>query len=122
MFLEMASAIELHRAGRVRILGITTEKRSPLAPEIPTLIEAGVPDFISDTWNAITAPPKTPKEIVDKLNDAIVQGLHADEVAQRLHRLNMQAEGLNAAQAANFIAADARRWADVIRAANITAQ
>ncbi len=122
MFSEVASVLELHRAGRVRILAIATEKRSALAPEIPTLIEVGLADFVSGTWNAITAPPKTPAEIVARLNGAIVEGLRADDVAGRLRQLNMQAENLNPAQAASFIAADTRRWTAVIRAASIPAQ
>src|SRR5262249_53281750 len=64
MFTEMASAIEMHRGGRARILAVSAHERSPLLPEVPTFIESGVPDFISDTWNAISAPPKTPPAIV----------------------------------------------------------
>ena len=61
MFTEVASTLELHRAGKARILAVAALQRSPLLPEVPTLIEAGVTDFVSGTWNAISAPPKTPE-------------------------------------------------------------
>src|SRR3981189_3279080 len=60
IFMELASAHKLHDAGKSRILAGATEKRLDSLPDIPTLIEVGLPDFVSDTWNAISAPPKTP--------------------------------------------------------------
>jgi tripartite-type tricarboxylate transporter receptor subunit TctC len=122
MFTEVATSLELHRAGRVRMLAIATANRSPLAREFPTLIEAGLTDFVSTTWNAISAPPKTPAEIVAKLNAAIVAELQSPAVAQRLRQLNFQPESMNPAEAAQFIAADTRRWAAVIQSANIQPQ
>jgi tripartite-type tricarboxylate transporter receptor subunit TctC len=120
MFAELASAIELHKAGKARILAVTTSQRVPLLPEIPTLIEAGVPDFDSETWNAISAPPKTPAAIVATLNAAINEILKMPDVQERLGNLNMSPEGMTPAQAAEFIKADTRRWSDVIKAANLT--
>src|SRR5437016_11898658 len=58
IFMELSSAYKLHEAGKARILAVTTDKRLELLPEIPTMIEVGVPNLISDTWNAISAPPK----------------------------------------------------------------
>ncbi len=120
MFTEMASAVELHKAGKARILAVTSRKRSSVLPDIPTLIEAGVPDFESGTWNAISAPPRTPAGIVAKLNDAINAALRSPEVAGHLAHLNVTAENMTPAEAADFIKADARRWAEVIRAASVT--
>lgn len=119
MFTEIASALELHRAGKLRVLGVTTAQRSPLLADVPTLIEAGVGDFISGTWNAISAPPKTPTAIVARLNEAIVGALKSDEVANHLRALNMQVSATSSSDAAAFVAADSRRWAEIIRAANI---
>jgi tripartite-type tricarboxylate transporter receptor subunit TctC len=120
MFAELASAIELHKAGKARILAVTTSQRVPLLPEIPTLIEAGVPDVESETWNAISAPPKTPAAIVATLNAAINEILKMPDVQERLGNLNMSPEGMTPAQAAEFVKADTRRWSDVIKAANLT--
>ena len=121
MFTEMASALELHKAGKARILAVATAKRVPLLADIPTLIEAGVPDFESGTWNAISAPPKTPAAIVAKLNAAIVDILKMPDVQEHLKQLNMTPETMTPAQAADFIRADTRRWSDVIEAAHLTA-
>jgi tripartite-type tricarboxylate transporter receptor subunit TctC len=122
MFSELASALELHKAGRARILAVATRKRIAVLPDIPTFIEAGVPDFESDTWNAISAPPKTPPAIVAKLNAAIVEIMKMPDVQERLKKLNTTPETMTPEQASAFIKADTQRWADVIKAANITAE
>ncbi len=119
MFAELASAIHLHEAGKARILAVATKERMPVLPDIPTFIEAGVPDFISDTWNAISAPPKTPPAIVAKLNAAIVDILKMPDVQDRLKKLNATPEAMTPAKAAAFVKADMARWSGVIKAANI---
>ena len=119
MFTEMASAIELHKSGRARILAISAHDRSPLLPDIPTVIEAGVPDFISDTWNAISAPPKTPPAIVAKLNAAIVEVLKMPDVQEKLKKLNTTPQATTLEQAAALVKADTERWTAVIKAANL---
>jgi tripartite-type tricarboxylate transporter receptor subunit TctC len=119
MFTEMASAIEMHKGGRARILAVATKERVPLLPDIPTFIESGVPDFVSDTWNAISAPPKTPPEILAKLNAAIVEALKLPDVQQRLKALNTAPQATTLDQAAAVVKADTERWSAVIKAANI---
>ena len=119
MFTEMASAIEMHKGGRARILAISAEQRSPLLPEIPTFIESGVPGFISDTWNAISAPPKTPSAIVAKLNAAIVDVLKMPDVQERLTKINTSPQQTTLDQAAKLVKDDTQRWAGVIKDAGI---
>jgi tripartite-type tricarboxylate transporter receptor subunit TctC len=119
MFSEVASTLELHRANKARILAVAALQRSPLLPAVPTLIEAGVTDFVSETWNAISAPPKTPEIIVGKLNGAIIEALTSDDTAAHLRALNVQTAALSPSAAAAFVAADFRRWAEVIRIAKI---
>jgi tripartite-type tricarboxylate transporter receptor subunit TctC len=120
MFTEMASAIELHKAGKARILAVATNTRVAMLPDTPTLLEAGLPDFESGTWNAISAPPKTPPAIVAKLNEAINDILRLPAVQDHLKKLNVTPEDMTPAQASDFIKADTRRWTDVIKAANLT--
>jgi tripartite-type tricarboxylate transporter receptor subunit TctC len=120
MFSELASAIELHKGGRARILAVATKQRVPLLPDIPTFIESGVPDFESDTWNAISAPPRTPPEIVAKLNAAIVDVMKMPDVQERLQKLNTVPQTLSLQEAAALVKADTQRWTGVIKAANIT--
>jgi tripartite-type tricarboxylate transporter receptor subunit TctC len=119
MFTEMASAIELHKSGRARILAVSAEQRSTLLPDVPTVIEAGVPDFISDTWNAISAPPRTPPAIVAKLNAAIVEVLKMPDVQEKLKRINTSPQQTTLAQAAKVVKDDTARWAAVIKAADL---
>jgi len=119
MFNEMSTSLELHKSGKVRILAVASDKRFAAAPELPTFAERGVKDFISSTWNAISAPPKTPDALVGKLNATIIDALKSDEIAARFRELNLQAEFMSPAQAKAFIATDAKRWADVIRQANV---
>jgi tripartite-type tricarboxylate transporter receptor subunit TctC len=119
MFTEMASAIELHKGGRARILAVSAEQRSALLPDIPTFIESGVPDFISDTWNAISAPPKTPPAIVAKLNAAIVEVLKMPDVQERLKKINTAPQQTTLSQAAKVVKDDTARWTAVIKAADL---
>ena len=119
MFSELASAIELHKGGRARILAVATEKRIDLLPDIPTFIESGVPDFVSDTWNAISAPPRTPPAIVAKLNAAVVEVMKMPDVQERLRKINTSPETMSLDQAADWVRADTKRWTEVIKAANI---
>lgn len=119
MFTEIATGMELHKSGKVRILALASEQRYPGALDIPTFAEKGIANFVSGTWNAVSAPPKTPAAIVEKLNGAILDAMKSDAVASRFRALNLQPEFMTPAQAKAFIQADTKRWADVIKAANI---
>jgi tripartite-type tricarboxylate transporter receptor subunit TctC len=93
IFMELASAHKLHEGGKSRILAVATDKRLDILPEIPTLIEVGLPDFVSDTWNAISAPPKTPAPIIAKLNRAMNDILNEADTQARFRQLNLMAAG-----------------------------
>ncbi|MEA2953037.1 MAG: hypothetical protein QOJ96_2557 [Alphaproteobacteria bacterium] len=121
MFLEMGAGLELHRAGKARILAVTTLQRLDVLPDIPTLDDVGVTGFRSDTWNALAAPPKTPRAIVTKLNGAINDLFKLEDVQSRLLALSMQPVGGSPEEMAKFLKSETQRWGDVIRAANITA-
>src|SRR5215471_6309975 len=88
--------------------------------DIPTLQEAGLAGFVSDTWNAISAPPKTPAPIVAKLNAAINDVLNAAEMRAHLNVMHLQSVGGTPQQMAELVKADTRRWGEVIRTANVT--
>ena len=108
IFMELASAIKLHEAGRAHILAVATKKRIANLPDIPTLDEVGLKDFESGTWNAISAPPKTPKPIVEKLNKAIDEVLHEPATLALFAKVNLHAAGGSTAEAAAFIKARPR--------------
>jgi tripartite-type tricarboxylate transporter receptor subunit TctC len=122
MFLEMGNAFQLYKAGRAKVLGIASAQRAAQMPEIPTLIEAGVTDFRSDTWNAIAAPPRTPRAIIARLNAAINEVLKLPEVQTHFATLSMRPVGGTPAEMADFVKAETRRWGEVVRAANISAE
>jgi tripartite-type tricarboxylate transporter receptor subunit TctC len=119
MFNELATSIELHKAGRARILAVTTKERIAALPDIPTLEEAGVPGCVSDTWHALTAPPKTPDGIVAKLNAAANAAIHSSIVLDRFRDLSINPAGGTPAEAGAFIKAETTRWGQVIRDAGI---
>lgn len=118
-FNELATSMEMQKAGKVRILAVTTPARVPELPDVPTMQEAGLTGFVSDTWNAISAPPKTPAPIVAKLNAAINEVLNAPEVGSHLRLLHLQTVGGSPEQMAGIIKADVERWGAVIRNAKV---
>jgi tripartite-type tricarboxylate transporter receptor subunit TctC len=119
IFMELASAHKLHAGGKARILAVATDKRLDIMPEIPTLIEVGLPDFVSDTWNAISAPPKTPAPIIAKLNRAINDVLEEPETKARFRELNLMAAGGSPQDMAKLKKEETERWSKVIRDAGI---
>src|SRR5882724_12604261 len=119
IFMELASAYKLHDGGKARVLAVATDKRLDIMPDIPTLIEVGLPDFVSDTWNAISAPPKTPRPIVTKLNQTINDILNEDETKARFHELHLVAAGGSPEDMARLKKGETERWSKVIRDAGI---
>jgi tripartite-type tricarboxylate transporter receptor subunit TctC len=121
LFMQIDAVRGQYAAGSLKMLAVTTAERLPALPEVPTMAEAGVADFRSGTWNAIAAPPHTPKAIVGKINAAINAVLHASDIGRQLAGLGMQPVGGSPADMAAFVAEETSRWGEVIRAANISA-
>jgi tripartite-type tricarboxylate transporter receptor subunit TctC len=118
IFMQLESAVKLHEGKNARILAVTTGKRLAELPDIPTMEEAGI-RMISDTWNAISAPPKTPAPIVAKLNTALNDTLKDPDLAARFKALHLLPGSFDVAQTRKFIEEDTARWNAVIRAAKI---
>src|SRR5207248_11632627 len=93
IFMELASAYRLHAGGKGRILATATDRRLDLLPDVPTLAEIGVAGVVSDTWNALSAPPKTPAAIVLKLNRTVNALLAEEEIKEHLGQLNLLPAG-----------------------------
>jgi tripartite-type tricarboxylate transporter receptor subunit TctC len=119
IFMELASALKLHEAGKAHILAVATSARIPSLPDVPTFAEAGVKGFESGTWNAIVAPPKTPPAIVAKLNKAINEVLDSPDVQDHFKKIDLHAAGGTPAQAAAFIKIETAVWDAVIREAHV---
>jgi len=119
MFNELATSLELHKSGRARILAVTVKERVPSLPDMPTLDEVGVHGCISDTWHAITAPPKTPPEIIAKLNATANAAMQDPGLRERFAALSIGPGGGTPAEASAFVHEETQRWGDVIRKAGI---
>jgi tripartite-type tricarboxylate transporter receptor subunit TctC len=122
MFNELATSLELQKSGKARILAVTVKHRVPALPDIPTLEEAGVQGCDSDTWHALTAPPKTPADIIAKLNAAADKALADPGLLDTFGKLSISPGGGTPAEASAFIKQETLRWGDVIRAAGIQPQ
>ena len=122
IFMQLSSALKLHEGKRARILAMTTEKRLDILKDIPTMIEAGIPNFVSDTWQAISAPPGTPAAIVAKLNKAINDAMDDPETEKRFTDLEIIKVGGSPADMRKLIQEEIQRWGEVIKRAKITAE
>jgi tripartite-type tricarboxylate transporter receptor subunit TctC len=119
IFMQLESAIKLHEGKKARILAVTTDKRISQLPDVPTMEEVGIKGLISDTWNAISAPPGTPAPVVAKLNAALNEALKDPELAARFKQLLLTPGGGDVAKTRAFIEDDTKRWSEVIKEANI---
>jgi tripartite-type tricarboxylate transporter receptor subunit TctC len=119
IFMELSSAYKLHDGGKARILAVATDKRLDLLKDIPTMIEVGVPGFVSDTWNAISAPPKTPAPIIAKLNTAVNEIIQDAATKKRFAELNLLAVGGTPADMRKLVTEETARWSAVIKQAGI---
>ena len=115
MFTEISTTLPHIRAGKMRLLAVTSEKRNSLLPGTPTVSEV-LPKFVGVGWHGIVAPPGTPSAIATKLSTAIAEALKQPDVAQRLLELNLEAVGSAPAEMALFMMQERERWGNVIRA------
>ena len=122
MFCDLGTILQLHRADRVRIIAVVTAKRIALLPDIPTINEGALPGFVSTTFFSLMAPPGTPRDVREKLNKAIVAGMRAPEVQEKLKSIFVESSGLDIDAMDQFIKSEAKLWGGVIRAAKITVE
>jgi tripartite-type tricarboxylate transporter receptor subunit TctC len=122
MFTTAASAIGQVRGGKLKLLAVTSQRRMEQAPSAPTMVESGYPDFVTGSWQGVFVPAGTPRDIVERLFTAIQSTMRTVEVAERLK--NGGAEVVISQTPAafmEFVAAETRRWARVVRESNATA-
>ncbi len=118
-FAQVAAIHPLYKDGRLKVLATATGERIEFMPDIPTLAEVGVRGAESDTWNAISVPPRTPAPIIGKLNTAFNDALNAAEVKARYRTLYMTAGIGDLAATRKFVKDETARWANVIRTAGL---
>ena len=121
MFDNLASAKAQVAAGRVRALAVTTARRSPLVPDLPTIAEAGLPGFDISTWFGVFAPAGTPREALERLHAEFARALAAPEVREKMLALGAEPVGNRPEEFAAFIRAEAEKYARVIKASGAKA-
>ena len=121
-FENPAASLPLVQAGNVRGLASTSETRGAQTPDLPTMIEAGVPDFTSVSFTAVVAPAGTPPAIVARLNAAINESLKSPEIGATLTKLNVDAKTSSPEEFATFLARERDKWTTVIKTAGVQAE
>jgi tripartite-type tricarboxylate transporter receptor subunit TctC len=118
-FGDIAGVLPFLREGTLRALAVSSEARNPLVPDVPTMRESGVPDYVVSTYVGVVAPAGTPAAIVQRLNAAINESMTAPDAAAAFARLGAEIRPAPPQDFAAFLAAETRKWADVVKAANI---
>ncbi|GGH53263.1 hypothetical protein GCM10010975_08690 [Comamonas phosphati] len=113
--------IQPAKAGRIRLIGVASDKRLTALPDVPTFAEQGIPELMGSTWAAMIAPAGVPREIVQRMSAEVARIIRSPEVAQRLEQtMGTFAEGSTPEECDRFIAAETAKWGKVIREAKVT--
>jgi tripartite-type tricarboxylate transporter receptor subunit TctC len=116
MFDNLANAMPQVKAGKLRALAVTTAQRSRLVPELPSMIEAGVPGFDISTWFGLLAPAGTPPDIIAKWNAEVTRILNSQDMRERLAAQGAEAAPDTPQQFAQFIASELPKYARIVKA------
>ena len=122
MFGVSPASVPQIKAGRLRGLAVSTLKRSAAMPDLPTLVEAGIPDFDAAAWNGLMVPAKTPRDIVSKLHAKVTADLKLPDVIERTQGLGFENIGSTPVEFANHIKAELDKWARVAKATGAKAE
>ena len=117
----LSDMIELHRAGKLRIIATSGAQRSPLLPTVATFREQGFPSIEGSGWIAVYAPAKTPAATIDQLSTEIGRAVKSPELRERLLNLGYEPTGTTPGGLAAIMSADSARWAPIIKASGFTA-
>jgi tripartite-type tricarboxylate transporter receptor subunit TctC len=122
MFSSLVQTTPFIQSGQLRALGTGGTKRNPILPDVPTIAEAGVPDYEANNWWGIMAPAGTPKEIVDRLYRDIQSTLKSPELTQAFDREGAAAVTMSTEEFAKYIENEIVKWGRVVKEGNIKAQ
>jgi len=121
VFAPLVEVLSFIKSGKVKALGVTTRKRSALLPEVPAIGEV-LPGYEVALWNGILAPAKTPPEILNKLNEAIVKVINLPETKVRLAEQGSEPVGNTPAEFKQFIAAEVGKWGELVKISGATVE
>lgn len=119
MIVDLTTSLPQVKAGKLRALGVSSPKRSPLVPELPTIAESGLPGYDMSYWNALYAPAATPAPVVQRLNELMRKAMAAEPVRRFVEQNGMEVFTTSPAELASFQAAETERWGRIIKAAGI---
>ncbi|MDM0075555.1 tripartite tricarboxylate transporter substrate-binding protein [Variovorax sp. J2P1-59] len=117
----IADLIDMHRAGRVRILATTGAKRESQLPEVPTFVEQGYPTVQASGWVGFFAPARTPRSVIDEWSAALLAAIRSPETRQKLIDLGVDTTGTTPEELSAIMAADIARWAPIVKASGFHA-
>jgi tripartite-type tricarboxylate transporter receptor subunit TctC len=115
MFDSIASSLPHIRSGRLRALAITSEHRSPLLPGVPTMVEAGIPGYVTESWLSLAAPQGTPGEILARLNSTVARVLNEPETRTRLGELGLEAQSSSPEECRRRYEAEVIQWRPLVK-------
>ena len=118
-FATMPAAMPFVKSGKLRALAVTSEKRSLLMPELPTISEAGLSGYSATTWYGLYAPKGTPPEIINQINRATLDVLQNNELRERLTQRGVEPVGNSPKEFALFISSEIAKWAKVVHLAGL---
>jgi tripartite-type tricarboxylate transporter receptor subunit TctC len=107
-------------SGRLKALGLTAAKRSPILPQLPTIAESGLPGYEQSAWHGIFAPAGTPPAVIEKLHADVIRALRSPDIVQRLASQGVDSIGSSPSELAAFLRQDIAKYAKLVKAANIT--
>ena len=116
MFDNLPSSLAHVKAGKLRAIAVTTAKRSPALPEVPTIAEAGLPAYEASSWFGLHAPARTPKDIVNKIYGTVSKALQSKDMAERLSSQGAEAVGNTPEAFTEFVREEIQKWAKVVKA------
>ena len=108
------------KANRMKALAVTSKARHPQLPDVPTVAEAGFPDLVVTSWQAAAAPVKTPREIVARLNDAMVRALRSSDIRARMEGIGFDVVAGTPEEFGRFMKEELERWTKVVQRGGIT--
>jgi tripartite-type tricarboxylate transporter receptor subunit TctC len=114
-----STSAPLVEAGKIRLIGVTSSKRVPYAPDVPTVAESGVPGYVTGAFFAIWLPANTPAPIVERLNREFNSALKQDVIKERLLKLGLQPAGGTAQELGRVVVDEVRTWADLVKQQNL---
>src|SRR5215471_18025302 len=113
--------LPLIQSGKLRALATTSSKRIPELPDLPTMVESGFPGFVSTSWTGLLAPARTPREVIERLNGQVNEGLKSAELKSALAKLSNQPLGGTPQDFTDLIKSDIGKWAPIVKALGLKA-